>query len=134
MNTHLLRPLRGVVQASARTLSSTAPVQFDEEASRLYNIIAKQHLHPNGPWNRMVSTAVQEGLMSETEGDDYKVIDLATGPGEPANLLAQAMPLASITATDISEDMMTQAKAHCASTKNVDYALVDMQDMSQFDD
>ena len=35
-------------------------------------------------------------------GDGAQILDIATGPGEPATMLAQAFPSATVWATDLS--------------------------------
>ena len=67
-------------------------------------------------------------------GDGAQILDIATGPGEPATMLAQAFPSATVWATDMAPGMLDQAKERAAGLANVEFAELDMQNMSQFDD
>lgn len=66
-------------------------------------------------------------------GGSGKVLDLATGPGEPANLIARRFPNATVIATDVAPDMIEKAKARMDGTMNTEFHLCDMTDLSQFE-
>ena len=99
----LLRAARGARAASTRALS-TAP-QFDEAMAKAYNIVAENHRHADGPWTRMRDKVVEavDGRAGCT------VLDLASGPGEPAATIAEALPSAQVLATDVAEPMVAAA-------------------------
>ena len=82
----LLRATRGARAASTRALS-TAP-QFDEAMAKAYNIVAENHRHKDGPWSRMKDKVVEavDGRAGCT------ILDLASGPGEPAACLLYTSP------------------------------------------
>jgi len=109
---------------------SSTPVgaKFDGEVSALYARMFEQHMHPNGPWNKML--AATKSALPDGKG---KVIDLATGPGEPAGMIARALPHASVVATDVSEDMVDKARARMADLPNVEVAVADMESLRQFE-
>jgi methylase of polypeptide subunit release factors len=46
----------------------------------------------------------------EAGAPPLRVLDLASGPGEPATTLARALPGAEVTCTDYAPDMVTKAK------------------------
>ena len=102
---------------------------FDGEMSYLYSKMFEQHLHPNGPWKKMVE-ATQSALGPSGRG---VVLDLATGPGEPANMIARALPEATVIATDVSTDMVDKAKERMVGLKNVNFSTLDMQNMSSIE-
>ncbi len=70
---------------------------FGGDSAAIYAKIAHQHRHPDGPWHLMTAT----------------IVDLASGPGEPAMTIANAMPSATVFSTDVSLDMhkISAAKA-----------------------
>lgn len=86
------------------------------------------HMHPKGPWK----------LMNERLGEfvhgNAKVLDLATGPGEPGTLMAKSHPNLEFTLTDLFPDMLEKAKKYSSGLPNVKYALADMEDLSDFPD
>jgi len=116
---------RALLRSSRRF--TTKPM-FDAEASRLYEIVAMQHIHPNGPWGKMTDKTKE--LLLGTDGG--AILDLATGPGEPAGMIATALPSATVWATDVSEDMLKTAKGRIHAD-NVNFELVDMSSIP-FDD
>jgi len=71
---------------------------FGGEISDLYAALFKQLAGPHGPWKCML-----EATLKASSGKSSPVIlDIATGPGEPACMIAHKMPDASVIATDIS--------------------------------
>ena len=75
----------------------------------LYSRMFEAHMHPEGPWERMVARAGQ--ALPHPAGMGNKVLDLATGPGEPAALMAEIFPRVMVCATDSSEGMVVKAQA-----------------------
>ena len=64
------------------------------------------------------------------------VLDLASGPGEPALTIAAALPHLRVVATDVSPDMVAQAAAKAAAVAggNLTAQVADAQDLSAFAD
>ena len=62
------------------------------------------------------------------------VLDVASGPGEPALTLAAALPGLAVVSTDALPDMVAQAqaRAHAAALPNVRCLVADMTDLSAF--
>ena len=110
----LLRAARGARAASIRALS-TAP-QFDEAMAKAYNIVAENHRHADGPWSRM-----RDKVVDAVAGRaSCKILDLASGPGEPAATIAAALPDAQVLATDVADAMVaaaTNATSHLSNVK-----------------
>ena len=100
----LVTLLRGTARRSALRTLSTAP-QFDEAMAKAYNIVAENHRHADGPWSRMRDKVIEavDGRAGCT------ILDLASGPGEPAATIAEALPDAGILATDVAEPMVAAA-------------------------
>jgi ubiquinone/menaquinone biosynthesis C-methylase UbiE len=91
--------------ALLRTLSTNN--NFTGDTADMYARLFGQHFHDNGPWKLMVKEVVN-ALPSDGKG---KVLDIASGPGEPACLIAEALPRASVVSTDFSEIMVEKAVA-----------------------
>lgn len=72
---------------AVRTMASAPKVDFVGEVTELYEVLAKQHTHENGPWNKMI--AATKAALPEGTG---VVLDIASGPGEPGLSIAKAMP------------------------------------------
>jgi len=89
---------------SVAWFSSEAP-KFDEEMVKIYNKMSSNHTHVNGPWNMMSAVILQEYAAMESPS----ILDLASGPGEPALTIAKLKPQAHVVATDVSEDMVASA-------------------------
>lgn len=122
--------LTSVGPRAVRPLSSMAArPAFDGEQAALYKTMFEQHLHPAGPWNMMLD-AVRSALPSGRG----RVLDLATGPGEPATLIGKALPGVQVIATDMSEDMIASAKKRAESLSNVKCQVADMTDLGAFYD
>jgi SAM-dependent methyltransferase len=64
-----------------------------------------------------------------------RILDVATGPGEPAATIAEALPEVSVVATDVSPDMVQKAQTlvEDKSLTNLVVELADAEDLSQFD-
>lgn len=114
-------------------VSFAAAPQFDAEISAIYAKVAAQHAHPKGPWPTMLR-AVQAALLGSGEG--AKVLDLASGPGEPALTIARHMPEATVISTDVSPDMTAKAEAAAAAAgvKNLTVQLADASELRDFGD
>lgn len=108
---------------SARALSS-AP-QFDEAMAKAYKMVAESHRHPDGPWPLMRDKVVE----AVKERQFCTILDLASGPAEPAATIAEALPDALVTATDVAEPMVAAAEKATAHLVNVRVALADAQDL-----
>ncbi|CAE8604251.1 unnamed protein product [Polarella glacialis] len=107
--------------------------QFDGEVAALYQKISVSHYHPDGPWNKMVEVtkmAVAPNITNGAGGRKVRILDLATGSGEPANLIARELPEAQMFATDVSQDMVEKAKVLMQDLKTIEYRILDMQDLS----
>jgi len=113
----LTRRTAGQIRAMA-----TGPAMFDGEIAKMYEKLFEQHGQARGPWVKMLK-AVDEAMPS----GEGALLDLATGPGEPANLLARAMPKSRVVATDVSGDMLEKARQRMVGLGNVEFAQVDMQ-------
>ena len=124
----LLRAARGARAVSTRALS-TAP-QFDEAMAKAYNIVAENHRHKDGPWSRMRDKVVEavDGRAGCT------ILDLASGPGEPAATVAEALPSAHVLATDVADAMVAAATNATAHLSNVKVQLADAQNLEGMSD
>ena len=67
-------------------------------------------------------------------GNRLQILDLASGPGEPAASLANAFPDATIYSTDINPAMVQAAQERLAGRSNVHAKVADMECLSDFDD
>lgn len=131
-----MRPLCTVLNRSNRFFRQQRrffAAQFDGEMSEIYSKMAAQHHHPKGPWNKILKV-VQAELPGDGQGKT--VLDIASGPGEPALSIAKALPGASVISTDISPDMSEKAVAAAAAAgvTNMTARVVDAVDMSEFKD
>jgi hypothetical protein len=106
-----------------------------------YDIYEKSfqvHGHEKGPWNmiRKEAEALYHLYKHDVGGKKMMVLTLAAGPGELPISLAQALPEAHVYSTDISVRMVESAtkKAHELNIKNMSSLILDMEDMSQFED
>lgn len=101
---------------------------FDGESGKIYAKIAEQHRHPNGPWNMILKK-----IKSIRIPVDAKVVDLASGPGEPAITIATHVPSATVFSTDISLEMHKMSAAKAITISNLKSMIADAQDLSVFD-
>jgi len=108
-------------------LSSEAP-KFDAEMTAVYSKMANQHAHPCGPWPMIL----EEVKKVAKDGD--KIVDVASGMGEPALTIAKALPDVTVTSTDFSEDMVRKAEVAAADLSNMTAIWMDAQDMKAFED
>ncbi len=107
---------------------SDAP-KFDELMAKAYTQISENHRHELGPWGIMTHHVVSHVKDLESPS----ILDLATGPGEPAKSIAMALPHAAVFATDVSEDMIAAATEKLGHLENAKCILADAQDLSVFD-
>ncbi|GMI14087.1 hypothetical protein TrVE_jg2963 [Triparma verrucosa] len=115
----------------SRSFSSSKedPPKFDAEMVAVYMKIAEQHTHPKGPWPLMTKA------VSEKVGDaPFKMLDIASGMGEPARSIGLALPKGEIIASDVSEDMIVKAEASLKDVPNVTPLLANAEDLSTIDD
>lgn len=123
---------RVAMSYSSTCLSANSAPAFDKEKSAIYEQIARNHHHENGPWTKMVETA--RDLAGEGSGGNLRLLDLATGPGQPAVDIAKALPHAKVVATDVSEDQVAIAEKACSEIDNMKVCQADMEDLTQFPD
>lgn len=109
--------------------SSAKPADFDGEIAYLYSIISENHRHPCGPWTLMLDKVKALGIEGRSES---VLIDIASGPGEPASTIALAMPSVTVFSTDVSVDMHKAAAKKSISVRNMKSMVVDAQDLSAF--
>ena len=94
----------------------------------VYSKMANQHAHPDGPWPIMlkeVQKVVKEG---------GRILDVASGMGEPALTIAKALPSVTVMSTDFSEEMVVKAEAVCADVPNMTAQFMDAQEMVGVED
>mmetsp|Transcript_9750 Transcript_9750/g.16180 ORF Transcript_9750/g.16180 Transcript_9750/m.16180 type:complete len:315 (-) Transcript_9750:209-1153(-) len=113
---------------SRRALSTPS---FDGEMSTLYSIVAEQHRHEKGPWAKMLVAA--KTALDGRKGD-IKLLDLASGAGEPGLTIAKELPKVKVAITDISPDQVALATERAAGHSNVTTNVVDLVDLSMFED
>eukprot|EP00600_Ochromonadales_sp_CCMP1393_P002558 CAMPEP_0174981726 /NCGR_PEP_ID=MMETSP0004_2-20121128/16059_1 /TAXON_ID=420556 /ORGANISM="Ochromonas sp., Strain CCMP1393" /LENGTH=272 /DNA_ID=CAMNT_0016233521 /DNA_START=76 /DNA_END=894 /DNA_ORIENTATION=- len=100
---------------------------FDADMSAVYNKIADNHRHKDGPWPAManqVESFIKGGI----------ILDIASGPGEPAATIAKVLPAAKVYATDFSPDMVAAARLAHADIPNMTIQQADAQDLKEFSD
>lgn len=128
----LSRPGQLLPSSGSTSRLFSAKPDFDSEMSRLYKIISENHRHPSGPWVTMLEKVHQ--YVDATSNANFKALDLATGPGEPAETIARQFPDCTVVATDVSPDQVKIAEATTATLPNMAVQLADMQDLSAFGD
>lgn len=107
---------------------SEAP-KFDAIMVEAYKVVAENHRHDNGPWALMKRHCVSATAGIRTP----KILDIATGPGEPAKSIAIALPHSTVIASDVSEDMVKAAKRNMSNLANVECIEADSQDLCQLE-
>jgi len=112
----------------ARPFRLLSTSTFDGEGAMLYAKMFEQHMHPEGPWKKML-----EATHAALPNGRGRVLDLATGPGEPANLIARELPNVTVVATDVAPDMIEKSKARMQGLTNTEFKICDMTDLSQFE-
>ena len=77
----------------------------------------------------------QGGMFSFITGAPaISVLDLASGPGEPAATIAKLLPDSTVISTDFSEDMVAAASKSMVDLPNCSTQQADASDLSQFED
>jgi len=100
--------------------------KFDHEMAELYQRVAKNHYHESGPWNLMLQTIQESNIVKSSAS--FKVLDLASGHGEPASLIAQTFPSqATVMSTDYSDEMVALAQERSHEIPNMSAQQADMQ-------
>jgi len=105
------------------------PALFDNEMSLIYKKIAEQHRHPAGPWKLILEKVQALDLQAGST-----ILDLASGPGEPAATIASMLPDVTVISTDISPDMNRIAAKKAIGIHNLKAMIADLQDLSDFED
>ena len=100
---------------------------FSGDLAAIYNILSEVHRHERGPWMMFKNT-----LSSLKLPPGAVIVDLASGPGEPATTLATAFPSLIVISTDVSIDMHKAAAKKAISQPNLKAMIADMQDLSAF--
>jgi ubiquinone/menaquinone biosynthesis C-methylase UbiE len=118
--------------SSHRAMSNGPANSFGEQFAKIYDHFALQHRHPNGPWKIMSEKVHDNTTSNKVTG--LKILDLASGPGEPAATFAKQFPSASVVSTDLSEAMHIKAKVLAVDIPNMEAQIADMQNLVQFDD
>lgn len=105
---------------------------FDEELAEIYNRIAQNNYHPQGPYPVTTQAVIEAVAGLEAP----KILDLAAGMGEPAASIAAKLPIASVLATDASPAMIEVMSKKAESIDNLHVKQCDMTDLgfeSEFD-
>eukprot|EP00565_Helicotheca_tamesis_P001917 CAMPEP_0185725462 /NCGR_PEP_ID=MMETSP1171-20130828/1724_1 /TAXON_ID=374046 /ORGANISM="Helicotheca tamensis, Strain CCMP826" /LENGTH=100 /DNA_ID=CAMNT_0028393601 /DNA_START=356 /DNA_END=655 /DNA_ORIENTATION=+ len=76
-----------------------------------YLSFLEQNHHPHGPWSHILKHAeeIVHGHVHDKKKHQVKILDLASGPGEPAASLSRQIPDAQVYATDASTSMVEAA-------------------------
>ena len=96
-------------RAASRAMSATT---FDGDMARLYLNFFNQ---AESAWN-LTEEIVADTLQITGSGAPEKIVDVASGPGEPALTLARAYPGAAVLSTDGADAMVELAKVRFAET------------------
>jgi ubiquinone/menaquinone biosynthesis C-methylase UbiE len=118
--------------SSRRAMSNGPANSFGEQFAKIYDHFAAQHHHTNGPW-KIMSEKVQD-FHTTPEARALRILDLASGPGEPAATFAKNIPSAWVVSTDFSEAMHVKAKALAVDIPNMEAKIADMQHLVDFHD
>jgi ubiquinone/menaquinone biosynthesis C-methylase UbiE len=125
----------GARQAPLMSTKASEAPKFDPEMVKAYNKMSANHRHANGPWLKMRDAVL--AYHAEAAGGSKKslvILDLASGPGEPAATIAAALPGCTVVATDVSEDMVAAAAKATAALPNLSAVVADAQNLSGFED
>ena len=98
--------------------------------AKAYNVMAENHRHSNGPWKLMTNYAI---AASTRVSGNPTILDIATGPGEPAISVAKRLPNATVIASDLSEDMIKIASKAGEGVDNFKTVVCNAEDLSQFE-
>lgn len=115
--------------SSSSTPPPPPPPKFDAEMAHLYQRVAENHYHENGPWNLMLKAFQDSNSQLEEQDPSFRLLDLASGHGEPCTLFARTYPNAHLISTDFSNDMVELAKERTQHLSNVSVEQADMQDL-----
>jgi hypothetical protein len=88
---------RHIRMSSRRAMRNGPANPFGEQFAKIYDHFAAQHRHPDGPW-KIMSEIIQD-FHTITEVPALRILDLASGPGEPAATLAKQIPSAMVIST-----------------------------------
>lgn len=126
---------RSLQQRNTNTAVGTqnAQGQFDAQATRIYKLVSENHRHPLGPWATMTDS-VWDFATNVAKRNDIHLLDLATGPGEPALSIARRLPESSIIATDVSPDQVALANQAAMTIPNMSAEVANIEDLHQFRD
>jgi len=69
-------------------------------------------------------------VLHATTSNEFKLLDVASGMGEPAKTIALAFPQSTVVASDVSEDMIAKAKLALQDIPNATPLLADAADLS----
>ncbi len=106
--------------SSTATAALPAPAGFSGEMTTLYAKMAEQHRHPQGPWAAMIdaiktlqtrNTTGNTGNTGGNTGGTLRILDAASGQGEPAISMAREFLDHEVVSTDISPDMVNLAES-----------------------
>lgn len=117
--------LHSVASVAAQQPPQAQQPDFGGEVARLYGDFFVQ-LRPS--WERHVEAVAQHVAPAP-----MTILDIASGPGQPAMLLAQRFPTATVLSTDLAPDMVAQAASSVAAAGlagQVSCSTMDMQDMA----
>lgn len=121
------RPI--LIRGNKASSTSKPPPKFDHEMSELYKRVAAQndHYQETGPWNLMLNAIRQK--TNAPAMASFNVLDLASGHGEPAALIAKEFHQANVISTDFSEDMVALAAETAMNIPNMSVEQADMQNL-----
>jgi ubiquinone/menaquinone biosynthesis C-methylase UbiE len=117
---------------SHRAMSNGSANAFGEQFAKIYDHFVAIDRHPHGPW-KIMSEIIQD-FHTRTEVHALRILDLASGPGEPAATFAKQIPSASVVSTDFSEAMHMKAKELAVDIPNMETQIADMQNLVNFHD
>jgi len=97
--------------------------------SAVYAKMANNHRHENGPWKMIVERVLSLNLQAGS-----RILDIASGQGEPAATIAEALPSVVVFSSDVSPDMHQIAAKHSVRLDNFKALVQDAQSLSAFPD
>jgi len=119
-----------MLSSEGATGSASEKPGFGGELAELYQRIAVQKAHFRGPWALILA---EVNKLKPAPGS--KLLDVASGDGEPALTIAKELPNIDVISTDVAP-MMTQAAEAAvkqAGVSNVRVQAADAQDLSTFE-
>ncbi|KAL7461752.1 hypothetical protein ACHAXS_002159 [Conticribra weissflogii] len=105
----------------------------DEGYDNVYKAVYKQHNHRHGPWHKMLQSA-QNVLKGQK---NVRILDIGSGPGGVAAMLASSFPDADVTSAHSTQKCVHWAsnRFHDEHLSNVNTRLVpDMENLDAFGD